>query len=90
MINGCPGPILLYTGNEGSITGFWEAAGFMVEYLAPKWGALLVFPEERYYGDSLPFGSDSFKAENLAFLTTEQVLEDYVELISHLKSSLPD
>lgn len=90
LINGCPGPILLYTGNEGSITGFWEAAGFMVEYLAPKWGALLVFPEERYYGDSLPFGSDSFKAENLAFLTTEQVLEDYVELISHLKSSLPE
>ena len=70
--NGCPGPILMYTGNEGPITAFWESNGFMVEYLAPKWGAMLVFPEERYYGESLPFGSQSFLATNLKYLTTEQ------------------
>jgi hypothetical protein len=34
--NGCKGPILLYTGNEGDIEAFWEANGFMHEYLAPK------------------------------------------------------
>jgi hypothetical protein len=44
--NGCPGPILLYTGNEGPITAFWGSNGFMVEHLAPKWGAMLIFPEE--------------------------------------------
>jgi lysosomal Pro-X carboxypeptidase len=51
---------------------------------------LLVFPEERYYGASLPFGEGgaSFTPENLVFLTTEQVLEDYVELLSYLKASL--
>ena len=51
---------------------------------------MLVFPEERYYGASLPFGEGgaSFTPENLVFLTTEQVLEDYVELLSYLKASL--
>ena len=52
------GPILLYTGNEGSIEAFWDANGFMTDVLAPQFGALLLFPEERYYGLSLPFGSD--------------------------------
>ena len=77
------------TGNEGPITAFWGSNGFMVDYLAPKWGAMLVFPEERYYGTSLPFGSASFAAENLKYLTTEQILEDYVELIAHLKATIP-
>lgn len=99
----------------------------MIDYLAPKWGGLLVFPEERYYGKSLPFGGrqhfltfterfqaasvdiqfarikadgnlcgcgwgaagDSFLAKNMVYLTTEQILEDYVELIDHLKATLP-
>lgn len=43
--NGCKGPILLYTGNEGDVTGFWDSNGFMINVLAPKWGALLLFPE---------------------------------------------
>lgn len=87
--NGCPGPILLYTGNEGPITAFWGSNGFMVDYLAPKWGAMLLFPEERYYGSSLPFGDKTFEAENLKYLTTEQILEDYVELVDHLKATIP-
>jgi|EP01043_Picozoa_sp_COSAG02_P043387 pimeloyl-ACP methyl ester carboxylesterase len=62
----------------------------MVDYLAPKWGAMLVFPEERYYGTSLPFGDASFRSENLKYLTTEQILEDYVELITHLKNTIPN
>lgn len=86
--NGCRGPILLYTGNEGDITGFWEGNGFMTDVLAPKMGALLVFPEERYYGTSLPMGNASLEPQNLKYLTTEQVLADFAELISHLKSQL--
>ena len=68
LVNGCKGPILFYTGNEGSITGFWSGNGFMIDKLAPKWGALLVFAEERYYGASLPFGNASLEAENLRCL----------------------
>jgi len=85
--NGCRGPILLYTGNEGDITAFWGSNGFMIEVLAPKLGGLLLFPEERYYGKSMPFGPDSLTAENLVYLTTEQVIEDYVDLLYHIKSS---
>lgn len=87
--NGCKGPILLYTGNEGAITGFWGSNGFMIDRLAPKFGALLLFPEERYYGDSMPFGDESFTADNLKYLSTEQVLADYAELVEHLQSTVP-
>ena len=46
-------PANSYTGNEGPIDAFWGSNGFMIHHLAPKWGALLLFPEERYYGKSL-------------------------------------
>lgn len=62
----CPGPILMYTGNEAPITAFWGGNGFMIDYLAPKWGALIFFPEQRYYGESIPSASEEY-------LTTQQV-----------------
>ena len=93
LANGCPGPILFYTGNEGPITGFWGATGFLSEVLAPAWGGLLVHAEERYYGASQPFASGvpgeppsaaaSFATPaRAAFLTTEQVLADYVQVLT--------
>jgi hypothetical protein len=36
--------------------------------------ALVVFVEHRYYGESLPFGSDSFTARNISYLTIEQAM----------------
>jgi hypothetical protein len=33
-----------------------------------------VFAEERYYGASLPFGDQSLEPDNLAYLSTSQVL----------------
>eukprot|EP01065_Artemidia_motanka_P026119 TRINITY_DN31028_c0_g1_i1.p1 TRINITY_DN31028_c0_g1~~TRINITY_DN31028_c0_g1_i1.p1 ORF type:complete len:493 (+),score=136.30 TRINITY_DN31028_c0_g1_i1:58-1536(+) len=86
--NGCKGPILFYTGNEGPVTAFWSGNGFMLEELAPEWGALVVFAEERYYGESLPFGAKSLDPANSLYLSTEQVLADYAVLITHLKSTL--
>lgn len=87
---GCRGPILFYTGNEGPIDAFWGSNGFMIEHLAPKWGALLVFGEERYYGKSLPFGAKSLTdPANAVYLSTEQVLADYAELLQHLKATIP-
>lgn len=90
LANGCRGPILLYAGNEGNIEEFWASNGFMIDELAPKWGALLVFPEQRFYGKSQPFGNASLSSYQLSYLTTSQVLEDYVALLAHLKGSLPD
>ncbi|XP_073937888.1 lysosomal Pro-X carboxypeptidase isoform X2 [Castor canadensis] len=58
--------------------------------VAEELKAMLVFAEHRYYGESLPFGEDSFKdSQNLNFLTSEQALADFAELIKHLKKTIP-
>lgn len=89
--NGCRGPILLYAGNEGPVEGFWQGSGFFTELLAPRWGALLVFPEQRFYGRSMPCGSEgsSLQPACLRLLSTAQVLADYAALLSSLRDTLP-
>ncbi|XP_042543628.1 lysosomal Pro-X carboxypeptidase isoform X1 [Dipodomys spectabilis] len=83
------GSILFYTGNEGDIVWFSNNTGFMWD-VAEELSAMLVFAEHRYYGKSLPFGNNSFKdAKHLNFLTSEQALVDFVELIKHLKRTIP-
>uniref|UniRef100_A0A348G600 Lysosomal Pro-X carboxypeptidase n=1 Tax=Odontomachus monticola TaxID=613454 RepID=A0A348G600_ODOMO len=79
-------PIFFYTGNEGRIEIFAENTGFLWE-TAPQFGALVVFAEHRYYGESLPYGNKSFTdPRHLGYLTSQQALADYVELIQHLRS----
>nr|CAD7398983.1 unnamed protein product [Timema cristinae] len=82
------GPIFFYTGNEGAIEVFAENTGFMWDNAA-DFGALIVFAEHRYYGESLPFGNNSFTSPKYSgYLTSSQALSDYVDLITHLKSQL--
>ncbi len=59
----------------------------MTDVLASKFGAFLLFPEERYYGVSLPFGSESFSPENAKYLSTKQVLEDIVKIVLDVKTN---
>ncbi|XP_064616053.1 dipeptidyl peptidase 2-like [Liolophura sinensis] len=81
------GPIFFYTGNEGDITSFWENTGLMFD-LAPEFSALVLFAEHRYYGKSLPFGSQSFDLDKIGLLTIEQALADYAILLTHIKQEL--
>lgn len=50
---------------------------------AEEFGALLIFAEHRYYGQSLPYpaGTDGC----LSFLTTEQAMADFAYLIDHIR-----
>lgn len=79
------GPIFFYAGNEGNVWTFYNNTGFMVNTLAQEFGAAVVFAEHRYFGESMPFGKESFDKENLKFLNVEQVMTDYVEFIKAYK-----
>lgn len=83
------GPILFYTGNEGDIELFAENTGFLWE-IAPQLDALIIFAEHRYYGKSLPFGNASFdKPAHLGYLTSEQALADYADLLDYINPDTP-
>ncbi|XP_078259250.1 lysosomal Pro-X carboxypeptidase isoform X2 [Rhinoraja longicauda] len=83
------GPILFYTGNEGDITWFCNNTGFMWD-ISKELGAMLVFAEHRYYGESLPFGKKTFSnLKYLNYFTSEQALADFAVLVRNLKETIP-
>ncbi|KAJ1260125.1 hypothetical protein BS78_10G208100 [Paspalum vaginatum] len=82
------GPLFVYTGNEGDIEWFATNTGFMFD-IAPEFRALLVFIEHRFYGESKPFGNDSYDSpQTLGYLTSTQALADFAILIRSLKKNL--
>ncbi len=83
--DGSPGPIFLYVGNEADVTLYLNHTGLMWES-APYFGALLVFAEHRYYGQSKPF-KENLK-QHMEYLTADQAMADYAELMTELKSEL--
>jgi dipeptidyl-peptidase II len=68
---------------------FFNNTGFVFT-LAEKFGALVIFAEHRYYGESLPFGADSFTPKNLQYVSIEQALADYAVLLTSLKCAVPE
>ena len=65
-----------YLNNTGLM---WESA--------PEFGALLVFAEHRYYGKSKPYQGKQL-LDNMQYLTSEQAMADYAELLTELKAEL--
>ena len=81
------GPILFYAGNEGDIYSFYDNTGFMTETVAEETKGLVVFGEHRYFGVSYPFEpAEAFTPENNVYLTVEQAMMDYVDLIAFIRS----
>ncbi|KAL6870936.1 hypothetical protein ACP4OV_014784 [Aristida adscensionis] len=83
-------PIFLYAGNEGNVELFTNNTGLMWE-LAPRFRAMLLFVEHRYYGTSMPFGGkeEAFKdASRTGYLTTTQAIADMATLVVSLKANL--
>ncbi|KAJ8924291.1 hypothetical protein NQ315_007084 [Exocentrus adspersus] len=81
------GTIFIYTGGELEVEVFAQNSGFLYE-IAPQFDALIVFAEHRYYGESLPFGNESFASlKNLGYLNSRQALADYVYLINELQQN---
>ena len=78
------GPILFYCGNEASVELYVNATGWMWEH-AEELGALLVFAEHRYYGESIPYAPGTKGC--MSFLTTEQAMADFAYLIDHLRDA---
>lgn len=76
------GPIFFYCGNEANVELYVNSTGLMWEH-AQEFGAALVFAEHRYYGETMPFGKDT--QHHLQFLTMEQALADYAQLLYDLK-----
>ena len=77
-------PVLFYCGNEGALELFYDASGALFEH-AQALRATVFFVEHRYYGNSLPLGTNgSFTNDGLQFLSIEQALADYALLISEL------
>ncbi|CAG9855549.1 unnamed protein product [Phyllotreta striolata] len=80
------GPIFFYTGNEGNINSFAQNTGFIFD-IAEPFDALIVFAEHRFYGESMPFGNQSYVSpKNLGYLTSQQALADFVYVIDHLQN----
>ena len=75
------GPLIVYTGGETTIDFFFNMSGFATTVLSQYWNCTVYFIEHRYYGDSLP---NPFTWD---YLSTEQVLYDYADIIMQLRPS---
>jgi lysosomal Pro-X carboxypeptidase len=73
---------------QANVENYVNATGLMWEH-AKESGALLVFAEHRFYGESWPCGGEeAAMADCLHLLTHEQAMADYVLLLAALKLSL--
>ncbi|KAH9700218.1 prolylcarboxypeptidase-like protein [Citrus sinensis] len=80
-------PIFVYLGAEGSLDEDLDVAGFLPDN-APRFKALLVYIEHRYYGKSVPFGSreEAMKnASTLGYFNSAQAIADYAGVLLHIK-----
>jgi hypothetical protein len=79
--------VLLLIGCEDPIEILWRGHYWYTEELpAILENALVIGLEHRYFGTSLPFGTNSLEADNIVYLTLEQALADYATMIPELRT----
>lgn len=79
-------PIFVMLGGEGPMGTRTLSGGYIINEYASRAKAMLLSIEHRFYGDSIP-GDGTLSTENLKkYLSADQALADYVELISHIKT----
>ncbi|KAI6705770.1 hypothetical protein NL676_008732 [Syzygium grande] len=80
-----------YRPEKAPIDGDIANAGFLTDN-APKFGALLVYIEHRFYGESILYGMTLDKAlgnaDTRGYFSSAQVLADYAEILIYLKQKL--
>uniref|UniRef100_A0A2C9UN91 Lysosomal Pro-X carboxypeptidase n=1 Tax=Manihot esculenta TaxID=3983 RepID=A0A2C9UN91_MANES len=83
-------PIFAYLGAEAPIEYDLAFVGFLTENAA-QFGALVVYIEHRFYGESVPFRSFIKALENAnirGHFNSAQALADYAEILIYLKKKL--
>ena len=73
------GPVFLYVGGEGALSGYEVVSGENVE-LAQAHGALLFALEHRFYGGSQP--TSDLSLENMGLLSSHQALADLATFVT--------
>jgi len=74
------GPVFVYICGEYVCPGVPESRQWIVT-LAQRFQGLILVLEHRYYGQSMPYGKDSLKIENMIHLNSEQALSDLAYFI---------
>ncbi|XP_057991183.1 uncharacterized protein LOC110657800 [Hevea brasiliensis] len=80
-------PIFAFLGEEASLDSDLDAIGFLNENAA-QFGALIVFMEHRFYGESVPFVSREEALKNATlrgYFNSAQALADYAEILLYVK-----
>ncbi|KAH7531139.1 hypothetical protein JRO89_XSUnG0014700 [Xanthoceras sorbifolium] len=80
-------PIFVYLGAEEALDRDLDLIGFLPDN-APRFNALMVYIEHRYYGKSIPFASrkEALKnASTLGYFNSAQAIADYAAVLLHIK-----
>jgi lysosomal Pro-X carboxypeptidase len=80
------GCILFYTGNEGDVTLYAAHTGLIWEN-AQRLKALVAFGEHRFYGKSWPLQTEAASLQHMSYLSSQQALADYADLLRHIRLS---
>ncbi|KAK9280470.1 hypothetical protein L1049_014162 [Liquidambar formosana] len=83
-------PMFAYLGAEASLDWDLGGIGFLNDN-APRFNALQIYIEHRYYGESIPFGSREEALKNsstLGYFNSAQAIADYAAVIIHVKKKL--